>query len=127
MKDQPQRNIIEKLVLSTIELLDIKVSTIRLSVVEVLANMCSHAFGVLVLILFAGIALMLLTFAVTFLLAEIINSLVGALTIMGCIFLVFMAVCMPICKRLSCNLLINYFSKIICNDSEKDENRNNKA
>lgn len=127
MKDQPNRNIIEKLVLSTIELLDIKVSTIRLSAVEVLANMCSHAFGVLVLILFAGIALMLLTFAVTFLLAEIINSLVGALTIMGCLFLVFMSVCMPVCKRLSSNILINYFSKIIYNDSEKNENQNDKS
>lgn len=121
MEEEKYSSRIDNLIHSIIQYVDLRVSATKLNIVEKLSLMCSHAFGVIVAIVMAGIALLLFTTAITFILATIINSLVWALIIMGVAYLILMLLSIPLCRRLTIDLLVVYFNKIMFQTNDADD------
>ena len=91
----------------------------RLSLIENLATLFNSLFGIFVLSVLIGIAIIFFAIALTWLLGIALGSVLLAIVLMGCLFLLLAVIVYLVRGKLIINQSVRLLSRMIDNMSQK--------
>lgn len=97
----------------------LRVESFRLSLIENLATLFNSLFGIFVLSVLIGIAIIFFAIALTWLLGIALGSVLLAIVLMGCLFLLLAVIIYLVRGKLIINQSVRLLSRMIDNMSQK--------
>ncbi len=97
----------------------LRVESFRLSLIENLATLFNSLFGIFVLSVLIGIAIIFFAIALTWLLGIALGSVLLAIVLMGCLFLLLAVIVYLVRGKLIINQSVRLLSRMIDNMSQK--------
>lgn len=97
----------------------LRVESFRLSLIENLATLFNSLFGIFVLSVLIGIAIIFFAIALTWLLGIALGSVLLAIVLMGCLFLLLAIIIYLVRGKLIINQSVRLLSRMIDNMSQK--------
>lgn len=97
----------------------LRVENFRLSLIENLATLFNSLFGIFVLSVLIGIAIIFFAIALTWLLGIALGSVLLAIVLMGCLFLLLAVIVYLVRGKLIINQSVRLLSRMIDNMSQK--------
>lgn len=97
----------------------LRVESFRLSLIENLATLFNSLFGIFVLSVLIGIAIIFFAIALTWLLGIALGSVLLAIVLMGCLFLLLAVIVYLVRGKLIINQSVRLLSRTIDNMSQK--------
>ncbi len=97
----------------------LRVESFRLSLIENLATLFNSLFGIFVLSVLIGIAIIFFAIALTWLLGIALGSVLLAIVLMGCLFLLLAVIVYLVRGKLIINQSVRLLSRMIGNMSQK--------
>ena len=97
----------------------LRVESFRLSLIENLATLFNSLFGIFVLSVLIGIAIIFFAIALTWLLDIALGSVLLAIVLMGCLFLLLAVIVYLVRGKLIINQSVRLLSRMIDNMSQK--------
>ena len=97
----------------------LRVESFRLSLIENLATLFNSLFGIFVLSVLIGIAIIFFAIALTWLLGIALGSVLLASVLMGCLFLLLAVIVYLVRGKLIINQSVRLLSRMIDNMSQK--------
>lgn len=97
----------------------LRVESFRLSLIEDLATLFNSLFGIFVLSVLIGIAIIFFAIALTWLLGIALGSVLLAIVLMGCLFLLLAVIVYLVRGKLIINQSVRLLSRMIDNMSQK--------
>lgn len=97
----------------------LRVESFRLSLIENLATLFNSLFGIFVLSVLIGIAIIFFAIALTWLLGIAFGSVLLAIVLMGCLFLLLAVIVYLVRGKLIINQSVRLLSRMIDNMSQK--------
>ncbi len=97
----------------------LRVESFRLSLIENLATLFNSLFGIFVLSVLIGIAIIFFAIALTWLLGIALGSVLLAIVLMGCLFLLLAVIVYLVRGKLIINQSVRLLSRMIDNMSPK--------
>jgi len=104
-----------------ISYVNMRVDSMKLSLVENLSILFSGGFGIFVFIIFLSVAVLCFIAALTVWLSEAIGSALWALLIVGGAFLIISIIAFLLRKKLIVNRMVGMFSRMFFEKSDDDE------
>ncbi len=105
-----------------ISYVNMRIDSMKLSLVENLSVLLSGGFGILIFLIFLSIAMLCFIAALTVWLSELIGSTLFALLIVGGAFLIISIIAFLLRKKLIVNRMVGMFSRMFFEKSDDDEN-----
>ena len=97
----------------------LRVESFQLSLIENLATLFNSLFGIFVLSVLIGIAIIFFAIALTWLLGIALGSVLLAIVLMGCLFLLLAVIVYLVRGKLIINQSVRLLSRMIDNMSQK--------
>lgn len=97
----------------------LRVESFRLSLIENLATLFNSLFGIFVLSVLIGVAIIFFAIALTWLLGIALGSVLLAIVLMGCLFLLLAVIVYLVRGKLIINQSVRLLSRMIDNMSQK--------
>lgn len=97
----------------------LRVESFRLNLIENLATLFNSLFGIFVLSVLIGIAIIFFAIALTWLLGIALGSVLLAIVLMGCLFLLLAVIVYLVRGKLIINQSVRLLSRMIDNMSQK--------
>ncbi len=97
----------------------LRVESFRLSLIENLATLFNSLFGIFVLSVLIGIAIIFFAITLTWLLGIALGSVLLAIVLMGCLFLLLAVIVYLVRGKLIINQSVRLLSRMIDNMSQK--------
>ena len=101
------------------EYASLRVDSFRLSLIDNLSSFFNSLFGVFILIVLLGIATTFFAIALTWVLGIALGSMLLAIVLMGCLFVVFAIIVYALRRKLIINQTVRMLSGMVHDMSQK--------